>query len=294
MLLRNRGYILMMTLLLMTIAVLALAHTSRASLRRAMEAQAAQRQLQRHWGTLSCQRAVLQNADAILKKIEEETQEPAGVTRLTLILGDQAFDLVLADEQAKANVNKLIKLRSLETTEGNIRDLVRQSNKPVKVRLKMLPSMSKSEDQITLQLPPLGSFAQIFPDVQPELLVSTTQQPSPVSTHFTLWGDGKLNFHRATRQAFKLLCEGVMTDNQIDQLLSSREESPRLATEEALSQLALTKTKLDQLTELLTDKSSCHSLWVVVRDDERSWYSLAISESQSDSDEANKVYTFSW
>lgn len=281
---QERGYILVITLLLMAVASLALIQVSRASLLKALVAKSAQQALQRRWGAMSCQSALLSQAESILKQAEEKIDEPVVTTRIAMTLGGQTFELVISDEQAKANIESLYERRGRQTTESNIRSLIRQSRDPAAVRLKPI-NPNASVIQSRASLPVLGSFGQIFTNATAQQIVGTREQSETAATYFTCWGSGKLNFRRASQEALKQVCEGVITDNQIDRLMTARQDTSLEGMDDILNQLALTKTKKDQLTKLFTDKSSCHSLWVVMRDANRTWHRLIVSESATSNQE---------
>ncbi len=295
---RQRGYILLMTLLLLAVAGIALAGASRTSLDKALRAKEAQRTLQRRWGILSCHAAFLARAEDLLNQAQEQSGEPVSRVRVRLTLGQQEFEVVVADEQAKMNANWLYEQRGRERTETSVRKLAGLSGDGIRVRLTPTPQPEPQEGQSPeQQLPALGSFAQIFPSATPTQLIGTPHRPeAAASAYVTLWGSGKLNFRRATRPVLKQVCQGLLIDNQIEDLISTRRDTPDLSLNEALNQLALTKEKKDQLEPLLTDQSGCHSLWITVHDGYRSWHRLDVLASTTGSDDqrAAQPYTMAW
>src|SRR5205814_10271464 len=113
---RRRGYILLTTLALLVLSSTLLVTLARATIQRSAEARQSQQDLQRRWGDISCQRALLPNAESILVNQEKLHQRGFPTYRATIQLGAQFFDLLLSDEQSKTNVNAL--LRSEERRVG--------------------------------------------------------------------------------------------------------------------------------------------------------------------------------
>ena len=106
----RRGYILLTTLALLVLSSTLLVTLARATIQRSAEARQAQQDLQRRWGEISCQRALLPHAESILVNQEKLHQRAFPSYRATIQLGPQLFDLRISDEQSKANVNALLDL----------------------------------------------------------------------------------------------------------------------------------------------------------------------------------------
>ena len=117
----RHGYVLVTTLVLLMLAATLLVGIGRASVRQAVRARVAQDELQRRWGTASCREAVLPYAEGLLRAEEGRRRGPVPSLRRRVTLGGQAFDLVVADEQAKANVNVLLVEFGREAAEDAIR-----------------------------------------------------------------------------------------------------------------------------------------------------------------------------
>src|SRR5215203_6677879 len=105
---KRRGYILLTTLALLVLSSTLLVTLARSSIQRSLEARQSTEDLQRRWGQISCQRALLPHAENILINQEKLHRRPFPIYRASVQLGMQQFDLVLADEQSKANVNAVL------------------------------------------------------------------------------------------------------------------------------------------------------------------------------------------
>lgn len=273
------GFVLLMALLLIVVAGMTMAGAARVSLGRSMQAKAAADGLQLRWGQLSCQAALLPQARELLEQTQQDSLEPVASVPITVSLGGVTFEVLVADEQAKININTLYQRTDRQTTEQSIKDVLRQSEgPPVMVKLHPLKSQGVSVGTESPIMAGFGSLEQAFDATAAELIGSATD-PNPASRLFTCWGDGKLNFHRAPRVALRAICAGLLNDREVERLMTARQITPDLSLEQALNTLALTKEKQGKLANLLTDTSSWFSLWIVARDERRAWHRLTVFAS---------------
>lgn len=288
------GYVLLVTLLLMAVAGASLAVVSRRSLRSALSAKQTVVSLQRHWGAVTCQKALLPMAKRLLNQAEQEQREKLSSLRLSLTLGGQPFELIVADEQAKVNVNALVNRRGKRVAEDDVKSFIRKAGSGAMVKIKPLWDVSRPAGSNTTApnatradastLPAIGSFAQVFPHASPDQLIESDEGRPSIASQVTCWGDGKVHFHRASQQVLATVCSGVLTVDEVDRLVSLRNESPDIELQQAIAQLALSSQKREQALGLLAQESSCYSLWVSARAGGRSWHRLAILESTQETE----------
>src|SRR5437868_13748710 len=106
---QNRpAFVLVAVLGLLVLSATLLVAVSRAAPRSALAARSAEEALQRRWGAVTCRNAVLPYADQMLTALEQERRRPTAKFETSIRLGNMTFDLVVADEQAKANVNTML------------------------------------------------------------------------------------------------------------------------------------------------------------------------------------------
>ena len=96
-----------MVLLVLAVCGAILASAGRRNADVALRAGRERRELQLRWGALSCRAAVLPMAEEILQEQLDPERIGSPDVRHTVALGDMKFHLVIADEQAKANINAL-------------------------------------------------------------------------------------------------------------------------------------------------------------------------------------------
>src|ERR1700704_6139908 len=98
---RHGGYVLVVTLGLLVLAASLMVAVSRGALRHQTAARVAADELQHRWGLVSCRPGTLPYADTILPTAESRRKAPLPQFRAQITLGQETFDLTLADELAK-------------------------------------------------------------------------------------------------------------------------------------------------------------------------------------------------
>jgi hypothetical protein len=291
----GRGYVLVMVLLVLAIAAAALAGACRMSLERALFAERAQEDLQRRWGVVTCRSVLLPKAEAVLSQ-----GPPSSEARRELHLNGTTVTLVFGDEQAKANMNRLYRAGGLSAAERAARQLAQSPGLSVELRpLADAPASAGagSNDRADPADPPpaFESFGQVFARARPADLVESRGAAPSVTAALTCWGDGSLNFRRASPEAVREVCAPFLPSAQISKMLDLRAKSAKSEVSDVLDQLNLTESARDRLDDLLVDDSTCHSLWVITRSGGRNGYDLAVSdESSSNSSQSGQPVLFSW
>jgi hypothetical protein len=282
-----RGYILVLTLGVLVLASAALVSVGRLSVERAARAMQAQRDLQRRVGIASCQRAVLAGAERILMRQEVQRRAPVWHHRAPVRFGGYTFDLVISDEQAKADINALLAGSAPAVVENRIRQALSGTGLMSTVALR-----PRVESDRTF----VGSLGQAFDGIEPSALLG-----APTAL-LTCWGDGRINARRASEAALRLALSPPWTDLDISRLIEARramfgpDAAPAAPTPggQPLDPVA----RLLQTAQIrsggagITLDSTCHSLWIVTRNERRQWYDLAV-EDRSDPNEP-RTWTFSW
>ena len=77
----------------------------------------------------------------------------------------------------------------------------------------------------------------------------------------------------------------------VEKLLKIRTDQPEVNYSDALVELDLPQKNLTVLEDLLTDSSTCFSLWVVAGDGHNAYYEVSVLDDLSDSD---GFTTFVW
>jgi len=280
---RQPGFILLTTLIVLALAAVVLADVTRRSLRQASVALRTQEELQRRWGIASCRSALLPVVEQILQDFQTkqgDADQPLVACTMVLTLGGEDLQLVFADEQAKANLNAIYLDVGPERADQTVRKLIQHAPDGLVVRL--APDRRAAADSpsrppgggVDLKAdtsvhvneigepPPFGTWAQVFEKPQPAQLLARRAGHCSAIQNLTCWGDGRLNIRRASTQVMEARCGRVLGKNEIIRLVRSRQMAPDLELPELLDTLELTTDQRRLLESQLTDRSSCHSMWV--------------------------------
>jgi hypothetical protein len=200
------------------------------------------------------------------------------------------FDLVVSDEQAKANVNFIMAKKGRVDVEAAISAL--QSDQPRALAVRLRPSTPDPRVIRRYQLV-FGSYDQVFVAKGPrDLVVGSLGEPAGQG-RVTCWGSGRVNFRSADVPVMRVVLAGILDETQLDLLKKYRAAVPDCTLDDALKQLELTKDNLQKAQDILTGDSSCQSLWVIARGKSRDWYSLHVAQA-GDAENDAQSWTFSW
>ncbi len=292
---RHRGYVLIVTLGLLVLAATMLVSLGRATMRRASEARESLEALQQRWGVTSCRKVILPQAEAILAREERELKRAMPVYRTSVRLGGQEFDLVVSDEQAKANVNLLLERSDRSAVESELSRALSGSGLGEAVRLRPLGEVRRQSQPNATTAPgtqpttvPLTrrveSYGQVLDSSNPKLLLEKRSREAPPMELLTCWGNGAINVARASAKSLKLSSGDALSEVEVDGILRGRDEvyrQPRAggAMGDAVKKLAKPVGDGAKQQFVWTTESSCHSLWVVTRTKQREFYYLVVRES---------------
>lgn len=296
----RRGYALVMTILLIAIATLLLAGIASQSFLLATETLQAQEDLQRRWGTITCQQAILARANLILAGANHDTANttqppnpqtqnpqtpPRGRLATQLPLGNLTFDVLLADEQAKVNLNTLYAWRGREEAERAVKAHARAT---ARIDVRSRPYRTTADGRF----PAFDSWGQVFAQDHWHRHGSIPAAIAEATTELTCWGDGKLHVGLASDEALKEIAQLAVNQRTVQQLLDARRANPAGTLTEILEPLRLRSNDRQRLEELLTDQSDCYSLWLTVANEKRQWRLLLVAQSLAN--QTPHIASFVW
>src|SRR5205085_728549 len=150
--------------------------------------------------------------------------------RRRVTLGGQAFDLVVADEQAKANVNVLLVDFGREAAEDAIRRnagaiapmnalRLRPARQPMMIDNRSVaasPGNRRVEQWLT-------GYGQVFDGVPPSALLrweSRQALPTGPAAALSCWGDGAINVRRAPEPLIKAVVGSRLSAIDVGRLVA--------------------------------------------------------------------------
>lgn len=292
---QRRGVLLLIVVACILIAGLAMVGIAQQSLRLATDSVEAERELQRRWGAVSVQRTLLRSAPEMFRRLEDQAKFdgesgpfPSSI-RTEVLLGGMKFDALVADEQAKANLNLAYHIRGKNRAE----QLARKMNRKAGLSLRLLPEVksaslamqrSTNEDNQNPAgpddeepAPPLPAFrhwGQVF-DLSRnpygvEAIVEATDQ-------LTCWGRGEVNVSRASDEVVEETCEALLGPGVARKFVREHRENPRLSVSQIALRLEMSESDKFDLRQLVTVRSSTFSVWLTADALRRKQHWFAVS-----------------
>ena len=276
---QRAGYVLVMALALIMLAGFLLAGIARTSLSAAVHASNAREQLQRRWGAISCQRVFLDPARGIFQSLENSSDSPGQPETISIarqiVLGDFVFDLRLADECAKANLNAAFAAR--DQAEAIAR-LCRAGTAAGDVlRIDIRPTAGN-------RTRPFDSWGQVFSVLDGTTLEAAPKMLAESTKGITCWGSGKLNVRRAPDEVLRAVARLVASQKVANELLQFRRRSLADGLRRWISAVGASQQERTKLARVLDQKSNCFSLWIVAKTARREWHELIVYEFGANND----------
>jgi type II secretory pathway component PulK len=290
---RQSGFVLVLVLLVVAICGTIMAASARRCGQNALRAAGGRRELQFRWGASSCQVTVLAAAEKIFEDRKKPEAAPSAEVSGSLMLGGMRFRIILSDESAKANVNRLAEQYSNNSAGliSCIGKLQAGGQGILPVELRPTQTVSVNEGDLPIRY---GSFDQVFTINQAsELTGAHGSQGAAVRARVTFWGDGKINVCRAELPVIRAALAGHISDSQLSTLDKLRRSSSGFSLEEGLAKLQLTKEEIAAILPLATDSSNCFGVWVLAEDNTRNWCRLYV-RSYDPNAQTPPRWAFAW
>src|ERR1700733_6313778 len=254
----RRAFVLVMVLALLTLCALCLAGLARRSLVAGEQAAQAASDLQRRWGVLSCMHTILPQANELLEtaaaKLPAQAQVwplPANVST-EFELGELHFSVLVADEDAKANLNTICR---------------NDADDPHAVAA-LVEELAAGGDGVAAHVEAAGGDAnhrtqafrgwgQVFEPAETACPGEYAAKLRDTTHDITCWGSGRLNVIRASDDSLRLVCRNQISPDLLAKLLARRRDPGLTGLDSLLNELALGTTDRLTLQRPFTDSSSC-------------------------------------
>lgn len=282
------GYALLLVLVTLTICSVSLASLATRSMQANVDSLERLRGLQSRWGRISCSRALLRSAPAAFEAIEKQNLASKRLTKTTfpialsetLLLGGQRFTVVLADENAKLNLNALRQ----HGRPGTITQALRKVMGPNSIRT--LRNLDRDTNSQTLH-----SWGEVFDLNLLRALQGSDRVLAEMTHDLTLWGSGKLNIRRASPISLEVTCKGAVTDGLARRIVERHDESPTLNVDLLLRQTVLNETDRERLELLLGDGSTTFSIWIESDDGRQRTQHLSVLYVDADGKQTTESFS---
>lgn len=285
---RQSGYVLLLVLVTLALTSLAVAASARQHLRSVAANDRSARELQHRWAVRSLQATVLPRAEDVLKSAEARAGRPVARLTVNLVLNGEPYQIVLADEQAKLNVNAAYQWGGAARVTQTLEALGRDERRTGPTANLLGPASAIAGDDRTIRY---ASFGQLFPDATAAQLYPGGDSFSPAA-QLTCWGYPAVNFRRATPEVLREACRGVLPGGKIEELIRVRDASPKQTVEALLIGLGDTNPRMSPLGQRLVAESWCHSMWIAHRTGTTIRYDWSVRDQTSA--DRPMTYQFSW
>jgi type II secretory pathway pseudopilin PulG len=290
---RRAGFVLVMVLVLVAVSGISLAGFARRSLESSAQASAAQTELQRRWGILSCLRLYLPAAESLLEA--EGAKQPAAARAWPLpatvssefILRDLRFSVLVGDEDAKVSLNAIFRRRP--DTDSQVATVVEPAASAAGLPAQIRPATDETSKR---EATPFRSWEQVFDLKEVGTPGEAACRLCDATRELTCWGSGRLNVRRASDQAIQLVCGDQVGPDVVGKLLALRRQPGINSLNDLLTRMALRTSDRAVLERLLTDRSSRYSLWIIVRSQRRTWAGLTVGRAGQQSGFGRETFTW--
>ena len=283
---RRQGIVLLMVLAAVVLAGVGLTMLARASVRRSLQARAAADRLQTRWGSQTASRVLLDSAAEVFVRLDEQRRlgapVPTGPIRAQFQLGTHTFDVVLADEDAKVNLNAVYHEGGPDAVAQAVQALVGPLVQPLLSVDPQTESMARRRartagqesggesddgdfDPVEDAIEPPAAFATWADVVDVDRLRLATGDArvlAELSSQLTLRGSGRLNARRATDEAIRTTLQTVLTDGLAGRVVDRIRESPTAQIELVLRLVVKDARDRRRLERLIGQQSGSYSVWV--------------------------------
>lgn len=296
----SQGFALILTLVLLVIAATVFASVARVSYSKAIEVSHYERKLQQQWLIRSAQASVLDQAQSIFQN-EKSPDREQGITlniptprsdkhiiEINFEIAGNQIKLHLQDEQAKANLNTLLKDSKRQAVILKVRPILlnQQFVTQSQLHFDLRPVVDK---HALKDVPKIGSLGQIFSipeNVRPDDLRLMTK-------HVTSYGSGKLNIKRASPQPAQLMLDGIISPTLIHKLTQASPQSETTSIEYLLKNAALSRQEQQKVKDRIVTQSTCYSLWITMASEREQWSHWVVKDQPSSKATAQYLH-WSW
>lgn len=286
----QRGFVLLMVLVILTMAGVLLATSARRSAEASLNTHARIRELQAKWAQRSISDFFMQSPEAVLTAAGGYKSPAPSSLETRLDLCDHEYRIILCDEQTKVNVNALVAGRNRIEAESDIRELTAASRGALPVNLQ--PGMT-IPNLLTAYPQRYTTYEQVFRyDHVGEFMPATGLIDSP-TRYVTCWGSGRINLRKCNTPVLNIASRRVLTHSERTTIKDYVDEYPDSTLEEILAAAIEDPKKRKQAARLLTGRSNCHSLWIIRKGMTRNWYNLIVQQ-QADAECDEQQWTFEW
>ena len=280
----RQGYVLLMVLVAIIVSGVALTRLANTSATLAADAVQMERKLQRDWANKSISVALLPRVrdvfdarDDALGRILEA--RPPAIAADQIRLGECVVSVIIADENAKTNLNSLYHANEKHAVEQELQRVlspgfVRAINlRPAAMSARTTDQKSArsseedDDDDEETPAPPRAfrSWGEVFDFAAIENTFGSDREIASIAKELTLWGNGRLNVARASDGAFLSACRPIVQDGLAKRIVDRYRRNPDVGIKVIIQKEVLNPNDQLRLLDTLGQSSSSFSIWTEVQ-----------------------------
>ena len=191
-----------------------------------------------------------------------------------MTLNGVTFDLLLADEDAKLNLNSVYHHVGKQQAQASIATIIGPGGartvrlvpavKPMLLSREQPRTRTETDDESTEPVIPdaFRSWGEVFDLGALETQFGSDAALPNLTTDITCWGNGQLNIRRASDQAILAVADSVVQDGGAQKLLKRFRSSPMVSLSVLLRTEISGGRNRERMSELMAEISTNFSLWI--------------------------------
>jgi hypothetical protein len=236
---------------------------------------------------------------------DQYANAPMARLEVTCELAGIDYTLIVTDEQAKLHAATLLEGNTTGEAQAQLSDFLAQIGQgrggDVAVDLQPLPdregepsggssTSGQARSRTNQAAKRLVSYDQVFDYQAPEQLIGEPGASGLVDT-VTCWGKGQVNIRRAPAAVIRRASRRKVNPALVEAVIRARQQAPYETLGRLLGKVGrLTDQQRQSAQAVLTDRSTCHGLWMIARADQRTWYTFTVRSSAA----GGQTHHFAW
>lgn len=256
----RRGAVLLVVIAAIVVAGVGLTTLATEALRQTQAAKAAIESVQRRWGERTVGDVLLAAAPKLIEThaTRRDASQPAHRVRVSIPLGRSRFDVVVADEAAKANLNHIAQYAGLSDVEQAIDDLAEDAAPFVNLTPSRTPLWPQSPEDP--QPPPtFAGWGEVFDVASIRQTTGDARMLAAYTGDITLLSRGPLNVARAPEETTRAVVAAITTKARAVSIVAQLRRSNNAVD---LKLLVGSGPQSDRLLDALTTTSQTYSVWI--------------------------------
>ena len=277
---KRQAYVLMIVLAASILVITTLSTLAKISLRRAVAAVDAERSLQKRWGSMTLERAILKQAPTIFEKrleqhrqLSPELPPPIPMIRDAVTIHGITYDVLLGDEDAKVNLNSVFHQVGATQTQATIGQLtdgaaagsiaLQPATTPQAIRDR---DTERSGDEAEIEEPgfpdAFRSWGEVFDASKLESIIGADVALPNVTTRISCWGSGRLNLSRAADDSIISVASVIIREAEAEKMVQRYRENPTIDIQTLLRTEIQDERDRERLGKLIGNDSNHFSVWI--------------------------------